>query len=188
MATFADNRGGLNGRWWSSIRVRSPGTPSVELAFDGKTKRTTRRPGSRRASPAHRTTDATGLYEGRRWVVASFYFSEDAARTRSRRVRLAFVDITDPTAPEYRFVLLVVRRGSDVERDPIHAGGMPGSATTYVADTFHGLRGLRPAQDFLRADPSEDVIGLRRRELQGGRYDYAIPEVGAYEFSTPCTP
>ncbi len=47
--------------------------------------------------------DATGLRGGKRIVLVSFY--EDT--TLGKGVRVAFVDVTNPAAPRYRFALLV---------------------------------------------------------------------------------
>lgn len=189
--TFADVAADLNREPVVVSTGSVPGDPpSVELAFrweDEENNKTTWVPQGITGSP---DADATGLYEGRRWVVASFYFDEDADPDADPKgVRLAFVDITDPADPHYRFVLLVSpEAGPNWSPIPIHAGGIAWVGDyLYVADTFNGLR-VFDLRRIFRADTSEDVIGCDGVTCKAGLYAYAIPQVGAYDFSSPCTP
>lgn len=138
--------------------------------------------------------DVTGLVDGRRWVVASFYYDEDAPDAADPKgVRLAWVDITDPDAPAYRFVLLVEPLvgpdgGPDWGPVQIHAGGIAWVGDhLYVADTFAGLRVFDTTRMY-RADTSEDVIGCDGTSCKAGLYAYALPQIGAYDLVAPCAP
>jgi hypothetical protein len=190
-ATFADLAADLN----RSPVVVSGGSvpgdpPSVELAFrweDEENDKTTWIPQGITGSP---DADVSGLYEGRRWVVTSFYYDEDAAPdTDPKGVRVAFVDITDPASPRYRFALLVApEAGPNWAPIEIHAGGIAWVGDhLYVADTFRGLR-VFDLRRIFRADTSEDVIGCDGVTCKAGLYAYAIPQVGAYDYVSPCTP
>lgn len=190
-ATFADVAADLN----RDVVVVDPGAvpgdpPSVELAFrweDSENDKTTWVPQGITGSP---DADPSGLVEGRRWAVTSFYFDEDADPDLAPKgVRLAFVDITDPAAPAYRFVLLVAPEpGPSWSAIPIHAGGIAWVGDLlYVADTFHGLR-VFDLNRIFRADTSEDVIGCDTESCKAGLYAYALPQIGAYDLSSPCLP
>lgn len=132
--------------------------------------------------------DPTALVLGRRLLVVSSYFAEDAApEADPKGVRLAFVDVTDPTAPRYRFVLLVEPvEGGDIAPIRIHAGGIAWIGDLlYVADTSAGLR-VFDTRRILQVDTSADVIGCDGTTCQAGLYKYVLPQVGGYRRSSPC--
>jgi hypothetical protein len=167
--------------------------PAVELAFmweDEENDKATWIPqgitGSADASP-------TALVEGRRVLAVSFYWNDDAAPGEPHKgVRLAFVDVTDPSAPAYRFVLLVEpihgANGPDFKAIPIHAGGLAWVGDLlYVADTGKGLRVFDTSR-FLRVDTSQDEIGCASGTCRAGLYKYALPQVGSFARFSPCDP
>lgn len=130
----------------------------------------------------------TALVDGRRLLVVSFYFhEEEAPGVDPKGVRLALVDVTDPTAPRYRFVLLVEPlEGGDMAPIRIHAGGIAWVGDLlYVADTSAGLR-VFDTRRFLQVDTSADVIGCDGATCRAGLYKYALPQIGAYRRSSPC--
>lgn len=167
--------------------------PAVELAFrweDEENDKETWIPqgitGSADASP-------TALVEGRRVLAVSFYWNDDAAPGQPHKgVRLALVDVTDPSAPAYRFVLLVEPvdgpNGPDFKAIPIHAGGLAWvGERLYVADTGKGLRVFDTSR-FLRVDTSQDEIGCASGTCRAGLYKYALPQVGSFARWSPCDP
>jgi hypothetical protein len=166
-----------------------PGDPSgVTLAFrweDEENDKETWVPQGLTGSP---DADATGLVEGRRVALVSFYWNEDAAPDDpAKGVRLALVDITNPAAPQYRFLLLVEpQAGPDWGIVDIHAGGIAWFGDyLYVASTGSGLRVFDLRQIF-QADTSEDVIGCDATSCKAGLYKYVLPQVGRYQRVTPC--
>jgi hypothetical protein len=131
---------------------------------------------------------ADGRVLGRELIVVSSYFDEDEAPGADPKgVRLAFVDVTDPAAPRYRFALLVEPlAGGDLAPIRIHAGGIAWVGDIlYVADTSKGLR-VFDTRRFLQVDTSEDVIGCDATTCRAGLYKYALPQIGAYARSSPC--
>jgi hypothetical protein len=136
--------------------------------------------------------DATpdGLVEGRRVVLVSWYFDETAAPTAAPKgVRVAMVDVTNPAAPAYRFLLLVEPKpGPTFAPVTIHAGGIAWVGDyLYVADTSKGVR-VFDTRRILRVDTSEDVIGCDGAICKAGLYKYALPQVGAFNRKGACTP
>jgi len=130
------------------------------------------------------------LVEGRRLVLVSWYFDEAAAPSAAPKgVRLAMVDVTNPAAPVYRFLLLVEpKAGPTFAPVTIHAGGIAWVGDyLYVADTSHGVR-VFDMRRILRVDTSEDVIGCDATVCKAGLYKYALPQVGAYRRAGTCTP
>ncbi|MEZ4241559.1 MAG: hypothetical protein R3F59_36515, partial [Myxococcota bacterium] len=188
-ATLADVAADLNRAPPVIAAGDVPGDPpGTALAFrweDGENDKVTWIPQGLTSSA---DADASGLVEGRRWVVASFYYDEDADGAGDPKgVRLAFVDVTDPAAPRYRFVLLVEpTAGPSWAPVRIHAGGIAWVGDLlYVADTFHGFRVFDTTR-FYRADTSEDVIGCDGTTCKAGLYAYALPQIGAYERVSQC--
>jgi hypothetical protein len=132
--------------------------------------------------------DATELVEGRKLHLVNWYFDEDAAPDADPKgVRLALVDVTDQTAPRYRFLLLVEPTvGPDIAPVPIHAGGIAWIGDLlYVADTSKGLRVFDMTR-ILQVDTSEDVIGCDGAVCKAGLYKYVVPQIGLYARSSPC--
>jgi hypothetical protein len=139
--------------------------------------------GSADASP-------TGLVEGRRLVMVASYFDEGVDPAAAPKgVRLALVDVTVPTAPAYRFLLLVEpTAGPSWAPIRIHAGGMAWYGDyLYVADTSKGLR-VFDLRRIFQADTSENVIGCDATSCKAGLYKYALPQVGAYARAGACDP
>ncbi len=166
-----------------------PGDPGgVDLAFrweDEENDKLTWVPQGLTGSP---DASATGLVEGRRVVLVSFYWDEGAAPADpAKGVRLALVDISDPAAPQYRFLLLVEpKAGPDWGIVDIHAGGIAWYGDyLYVASTGSGLRVFDLRQLF-QADTSEDVIGCDAISCKAGLYKYVLPQIGRYQRVTPC--
>ncbi|MEQ1500888.1 MAG: hypothetical protein ABMB14_01590 [Myxococcota bacterium] len=188
-ATLADVAADLNRD--PTVETDVPGNPpGLEVAFrweDSENDKTTWVPQGITGSA---DADASGLVDGRRWVLASWYYDEDAADAADPKgVRVAFVDVTDPADPRYRFVLLVEPlAGPSWGPVRIHAGGIAWVGDfLYVADTFNGLRVFDITRMF-HADTSEDVIGCDGTVCKAGLYAYALPQIGAYDLVAPCAP
>lgn len=128
---------------------------------------------------------ATGLVEGRRVVVVSWYHD-------TKGVRLSFVDVTNPAAPTYRHVLLVEPVGSveapDFAPVLVHAGGLAWVGDKlYVADTTRGLR-VFDTRRVLQVATDVDAIGCAGGTCRGGLYKYVLPQLGAYAADRTCAP
>lgn len=135
--------------------------------------------------------DPTGLVAGKRIVLVSFYDSApDGAAERG--VRIAFVDITNPGAPKYRFALLVVPEGTAAAPSfgiaSVHAGGIAWVGDyLYVADTTHGFR-VFDMRHILKVDEKVAAIGCTATSCGAATYQYVIPQVGNYEVVSACEP
>jgi hypothetical protein len=114
---------------------------------------------------------AEGTVHGREVVVASWYLR--TATGPDQAARVTFVDVTDPTDPHYRHVLLVEPSWEPGGRPgtrpvPVHAGGVGWYGDLlYVAGTYGGLR-VFDLGDLVRAEPAHDG------------FDYLLPQRWAY--------
>jgi hypothetical protein len=139
---------------------------------------------------------ADGLVNGRKLLLASWYYdlAAEPDATVDKGVRIAIVDVTDPTAVRYRFALLVdpvVRDGrSDFAPVTVHSGGLAWYGDLlYVPDTARGLRvfdlsrivEVATGADRLGYDPSTGTY------LAHG-YKYVIPQVDTYAAELTCAP
>lgn len=134
----------------------------------------------------------TGLVDGRRIVVASWYYTPPAGSTYEKGVRLAFVDVTDPAAPTYRFVLLVEPKGTPQAPTfapvVIHAGGIVWFGNRlYVVETGKGFR-VFDVSRAMRVATDVDEIGCASGICRAGLYKYVLPQVGGYTSSSACSP
>jgi hypothetical protein len=132
--------------------------------------------------------DPTGLVGGKRIILASFY--EDTALAKG--VRIAFVDITNPAAPRYRFALLVEPSGTVAAPSFIpvnaHAGGIVWFGTRlYVAATGSGFR-VFDLSRMMEVATDVDTIGCTATTCRAGLYKYVIPQIGAYVDKSTCAP
>lgn len=168
----------------------APGAPAaVKLAFRWNAEdeaSTTWTPqgitGSADASP-------NGLVGGKRSVLVSSYHSP-AGNDPNKGVRIAFVDLSDPANPKYRFALLVTPTGSTTSPSiaPVvmHAGGLAWYGHyLYVASTGSGFR-VFDLEHLLPMNTQVDEIGCTAGTCRAGLYAYAIPEVGAYVSQSTC--
>jgi len=138
--------------------------------------------------------NASGLVEGRRVVVASFYYdpAKDPGSNGDKGIRVAFVDVTNENAPKYRFALLVQPTGTTSAPDfaaiKIHAGGIAWVGNhLYVADTFQGFR-VFDTRRIYRVATGQNSIGCGGGTCYAGLYKYILPEVGSYSRTTKCSP
>ncbi len=162
--------------------------PGVEYAFRWEDEENDKPTWVPQGLTGSADADPTGLVLGRRLLMVSFYFDEEEAPTADPKgVRIALVDVTDTTAPKYRFLLLVEpTAGPDFVPVKIHAGGIAWVGDLlYVADTSKGLR-VFDVSRLLQVDTSEDVIGCDGGLCRAGLYKYVIPQIGAYTRSSPC--
>lgn len=132
--------------------------------------------------------DPTGLVGGKRIVLVSFY--EDT--TLGKGARVAFVDVTNPAAPRYRFALLVEPAGSAAAPSfaPVdsHAGGIVWfGSKLYVAQTGTGFRVFDMSR-ILEVAVDQDVIGCTATTCRAGLYKYVIPQIGVYAERGACAP
>lgn len=132
--------------------------------------------------------DPSGLVGGRRVVLVSWY--EDAGLQKG--VRIAFVDITTPGAPEYRFALLVEPTGTPAAPNftqvDAHAGGIVWYGPwLYMAQTGSGFR-VFDLRRILQVATDVDVVGCTATTCRAGLYKYVIPQVAAYVDRSTCNP
>ncbi len=138
------------------------------------------------------TTD--GTVGGRKLVLVSWYYERDneAGSTAEKGVRIAIVDVTNPSAIAYRFALLaepVMRAGRpDFSPVVIHAGGLAWVGDyLYVPVTGSGFR-VFDLSRIIRVDGTVDRLGYdmvnQRYDAHG--YKYVIPQVGEYVDAGAC--
>lgn len=130
----------------------------------------------------------TGLVGGKRVILVSFY--EDGGLNKG--VRIAFVDITNQSAPRYRFALLVQPTGTVAAPNFVqvdaHAGGIVWFGNwLYVAQTGSGFR-VFDLSRMLQVDTDMDVVGCTATTCRAGLYKYVIPQVGSYVDRSSCGP
>lgn len=136
---------------------------------------------------------ATGKVGTRSAVLVSFYDEPVAGSGEENRgVRIAFVDTTIPTAPKYRFALLVLPKGTKdaPSFDPIriHAGGIVWYGDRlYVADTSRGFR-VFDMRRILQVSTASTAFGCTGGTCSAGTYKYVIPQNGTYMVTSPCKP
>ncbi|WP_285664023.1 hypothetical protein [Actinorhabdospora filicis] len=133
------------------------------------------------------SADATGTpdYDGRETMIVSWYDTADGGAT-DKGVRLSFVDLTDPTAPRYRHVLLAepVWRDGEATFEPVrvHAGGIAWYGDRlYVVDTWNGVR-VFGLDHLWRV--GADLPGAFGRQddgtFQGRGYSYVLAQTAMY--------
>lgn len=132
--------------------------------------------------------DPSGLVGGKRIILVSFY--EDAGLNKG--VRIAFVDVTTPSAPRYRFALLVQPTGTvaapDFVQVDVHAGGLVWFGRwLYVPQTGNGFRVFDLAR-MMQVATDVDTVGCTASVCRAGLYKYVIPQVGAYVDQSSCGP
>lgn len=132
--------------------------------------------------------DATGLVGGRRIILVSFY--EDAGLDKG--VRIAFVNVTNPSAPRYRFALLVEPTGTTAAPNFVqvdaHAGGIAWFGRwLYMAQTGSGFR-VFDLSRVMQVATDVDTVGCTASTCRAGLYKYVIPQVGAYVDRSSCGP
>lgn len=133
-----------------------------------------------------------GLVDGRRIVAASWYYTPPAGSTYEKGVRIAFLDVTDPAAPTYRFALLVEPKGTPQAPTfapvVLHAGGIAWFGNRlYVVETGKGFRVFDIARA-MRVATDLDEIGCASGTCRAGLYKYVIPQVGGYTTASACSP
>ncbi|HEY7486956.1 MAG TPA: hypothetical protein VH912_21025 [Streptosporangiaceae bacterium] len=126
-----------------------------------------------------------GLYNGRRVILVSWY--ENAARPPGKGVRISFVDMSKPSAPKYRHVLLVEpyqATGGTPNFAPvdIHAGGtMWYGDQLYVVDTDHGIRVFDTTKMMsVTATGDTETFGHQSGGYTAYNYRYVLPQTLAY--------
>jgi hypothetical protein len=190
-ATTAAILGDLNRAATATTTV--PGAPpGVSVAFRWATDDDTVTTWIPQGLTGSADASATGLVDGRRVVLVSWYGAPPAGSTYEKGVRLAFVDVTDPQAPTYRFVLLVEPKGTPAAPDfapiTIHAGGIVWFGDLlYVVETGKGFR-VFDVSRAMQVATDTDVIGCTPTGCHAGLYKYVVPQVGAYTTASACAP
>lgn len=135
-----------------------------------------------------------GTVAGRKLVLVSWYYeiANEQGSTAEKGVRIAIVDVTNPSAIAYRFALLVepVMRAGRPDFAPIviHAGGLAWVGDLlYVPVTGSGFR-VFDLSRILRVDGTTDRLGY---DTASGTYDahgykYVIPQLGTYVETGAC--
>lgn len=109
-----------------------------------------------------------------------------------RGARITFVDVTVPSRPRYRHILLVEPRkrlGQPYDYGPvnIHAGGIAWYGNRlYIADTYRGLRVFNIDQIFQVSASGPAAAGYcgyhrRDRKYYAWGYQYVLPQSRAYD-------
>ncbi len=134
----------------------------------------------------------TGLVDGRRVVLVSWYYTPPAGSTYEKGVRVAFIDVTNPQTPTYRFALLVEPKGTAAAPTfapvVVHAGGLAWvGSLLYVVQTGQGFRVFDMARA-MRVATDVDEIGCTAGVCRAGLYKYVIPQVGGYTQASACAP
>ena len=132
----------------------------------------------------------TGLINGRRILLVSWYWTPPDGTTYRKGVRVAFVDVTDPSAPTYRFALLVEPSGTVAAPNflpvDLHAGGLVWVGNyLYVVATTGGFRVFDMA-NIMVGVTDVDQIGCEGTVCRSGLYKYFIPEIGGYNQKSSC--
>jgi hypothetical protein len=134
---------------------------------------------------------ASGLVDGKSVIVVAWYYdlAKDPGETQKKGVRVAFVDVSNPAKPTYRFALLVEPTGTVDEPNfgpvNIHAGGIVWFGDSlYVADTSHGFRVFD--LNHIWSVPPDDGLGCDFSRCVAENYAYVIPQSGKYEAGDTC--
>ncbi len=132
------------------------------------------------------SADGPGLVGGKRVVLVSWYFTPPSGDPE-RGVRIAFVDVTDPSAPKYRFLLLVEpKAGGTIAPVNVHAGGIVWSGDRlWVADTSKGFR-VFDLKRILRVATDTEAIGCTAGTCNAFQYKYVATQVERYQLDTKC--
>jgi hypothetical protein len=131
---------------------------------------------------------ADGRYEGKTVVLTSWYYGGSGG---NKGVRVSFVDYAEPSAPQYRHVLLVEPQkdaagNPNFRAVPVHAGGMFWYGyCLYVADTWGGFRVFDTRHIWQVSTGDKRKIG---RQSDGSYhahdYAYALPQALTFAAST----
>ena len=138
--------------------------------------------------------DASGLVEGRRVLMTSWYHKTEARPTKGARISVA--DITDLSDVRYRHLLLVdpVEEGGQVDFESasydsgnaLHAGGIVWwGRYLYVVDTVQGIRVYDLGRMF-RPSHTDDTgaIGISGGRSDAHGYLFAVPRIARYRLTS----
>lgn len=128
----------------------------------------------------------SGLVDGKRVVLVSWYYTPPSGDPE-RGVRIAFVDVTNPAATKYRFLLLVEpKAGGTIAPVDVHAGGIVWSGDRlWVADTSTGFR-VFDLKRILRVATDTEAIGCAAGVCNAFQYAYVAMQVARYRLDTSC--
>ena len=178
----------------SAIANKTPpgGATGVQIGFEWEKEEETSTTWTPQGLTGSADASPTGFVDGKRIVVASFYYTPPAGSTYEKGVRIAFVDVTTPGTPKYRFALLVEPKGTTAAPDfapvLVHAGGLAWFGNLlYVADTGRGFRVFDMSR-IMQVATDTDVIGCAGGTCQGGLYKYVVPQIGTYGDTSACAP
>lgn len=148
---------------------------------------------TRKWMPQGMTTsaDATadGTYQDREVLITSWYDTASGGED-DKGSRVTFVDLTDPTAPAYRHVILAAPTGDAGSASfapiRIHAGGLAWYGDRlYVADTWRGIRVFDLSHIWRVDGDSPGLLGLQPDgTYQGYGYAYVLGQSGLFRHST----
>jgi hypothetical protein len=170
-----------------------PGAPAaVQIGFEWEAEEETSTTWTPQGLTGSADASSTGLVDGKRIVVASSYFTPPTGSTYEKGVRIAFVDVTTPATPKYRFALLVEPKGTAAAPDfapvLVHAGGIVWFGNLlYVADTGKGFRVFDMSR-IMQVATDTDVIGCTGGTCHAGLYKYVVPQIGTYGDTSACAP
>ncbi|TXD33905.1 hypothetical protein FRC98_20120 [Lujinxingia vulgaris] len=138
--------------------------------------------------------DASGLVQGRRLIMTSWYHKTDARPTKGARISVA--DITDLSDVRYRHLLLVdpVEEGGQVDFESasydsgnaLHAGGIVWwGRYLYVVDTVQGLRIYDLGRMFRPSHTDNtEAIGISGGRSDAHGYLFAVPRIARYRLTS----
>ncbi len=190
-ATMATVLGDLNRD--ASATSSVPGSPpGVALAFQWNAEDEAATTWTPQGISGAADAIGSGLVEGKEVLLVSWYYTPPSGSTYEKGVRIAFVDVTNPAAPVYRFALLVEPKGTPQAPDfgpvVLHAGGIVWFGDLlYVAETGKGFRVFDMSR-MMQVATDADTIGCTGGTCRAGLYKYVIPEIGAYATASACAP
>lgn len=132
------------------------------------------------------SADATdsGTVDGHEVLLSAWYDNGESGYDRGARV--SFVDMSNPTAPRYRHVLLVEPTGTPASPSftavTAHAGGLVWYGDLlYVADTYNGMRVFDLSRMMAVSTGRDTAIGRQSDgTFHAHNYAYVLPQVGRY--------
>lgn len=137
--------------------------------------------------------DDDGAWGANKLLLAGWsYVGTATAEHPHNTVRVAFIDYNDPSAPKYRWVLLVtpISGGEDFRAIQAHAGGI-----SWYGDKLFvsGQQGDNNAlyvfsmQHILQASVNDSDIGKVDGGYSAWGYQYVMPAIGSYGYDTTCS-
>ncbi|WP_394830568.1 hypothetical protein LVJ94_29085 [Pendulispora rubella] len=136
--------------------------------------------------------DDDGSWGAKRAILSGWHFNHDSAPARSNDARVAFIDYTNPAAPAYRWVYLVLPNasGSDFSAAKTHIGGMIWYGDKLIVNAVgNGKVALRvfSMNHILQTTSAAADIGKVSDGWAAYGYQYVMPQIGEYAYEANCS-